>query len=163
MDKPPKPNEAVPDVEVGGSKRPPQAKIKKSDSKPAKGGRSPARPSRRRVQEARKKRIKRPAETMSAAAAVAAVLVSLLGFEGPQAKEWTAALAGVIGVIPIGISKLVDWKRERDVLEAEKVDLMERAVIALEKSVDEGTSKEAVEAALTALDLDEREATTPAT
>lgn len=124
------------------------SKVEKGKSDSRKGSRSKqpgSRPDGKRTRDAKKKRIKRPAEATSLTAAVAGILVSILGFEGPQAKEMTAALIGVLGVIPIGVSKLVDWKRERDVFEAERLDLMERAVVALEHSVDEGTSQETVE------------------
>ena len=104
-----------------------------------------------REREVKEKRLKRPAETTSLLAATAAVLVSMLGFEGPEAKEMTAALAGVLGVLPLAVSKFVDWKRERDYIQAERADLLERAVVALEQSVEEGTSKESVEAAAAAL------------
>jgi hypothetical protein len=63
----------------------------------------------------------------------------------------TAALAGALGVLPLAVSKFVDWKRERDYIQAERADLLERAVVALEQSVEEGTSKESVEAAAAAL------------
>ena len=120
----------------------------------------------KRQRRERKSRIRRPAESTALLAAAAAVLVSILGFDGPQAKEMTASLTGLLGVIPIITSKFVDWKRERDEREAEKLDLeaerneleeerndlIERAVLALENGSGRGRSAETNEAAALILD-----------
>lgn len=80
----------------------------------------------------KKKQFKRPAETSAGLAGLVTGLVSVLGLEGQQAKEVTAFLAAGVGLVPLAVSKLVDWKREKDEREAERLDLMERGILALE-------------------------------
>lgn len=116
----------------------------RGEARAARGRAEDEPPSGKRTRRVRRKRLKRPAESASLALAGATVLVSLFGFEGPQAKEMTAALAGLLGVVPLAVSKLVDWKRDRDELEAERTDLLERAVLALEKAVYGGADATAV-------------------
>ncbi|HEV2757131.1 MAG TPA: hypothetical protein VG318_15295 [Actinomycetota bacterium] len=88
-----------------------------------------------RRERVKQKQLKRPAETTTGLAALATVLVSLTGLTGSSAEEITAAMTAVVGLIPIVVSKFVDWKRNADLRNAERDDLLERGVRALESIV----------------------------
>src|ERR671915_88925 len=76
-------------------------------------------------------RVKRPAETTTLGAGILAAVVSGLGFDG-AGVDTTTWLTAAVGIVPFAVSYVVDLGRERKEDRELRVELSERAVLALE-------------------------------